>query len=345
MQTQANYIANHRNSIAVYHIPGEIVEWEGFTALMDDIALTWLLGMKIVIVVGCKTQVNGRLKGLSDDNIIQKSTGVTDAAMMRITEEEAGYARFEVERLLNRCLKLHGGADLRVAGALNANVISGNFFVAEPVGVVDEVDHGYTGFPSRVLSKKIRSIHDHNDVVLLTSCGMSASGERLNVKSELLAAHAAASLGASKVIYCSSNSMVLRNKRSESLYQNFRLKDAKNIMQQFGISMNEYFFPSFGSESYGGADFSDAAFDFILQIGWSALALENGVERAHIIAPTDGALVTELFTAKEGSGICISEDEVDMIHPDENFYGDGIEEAKFVKTVTYTELQYHNRTK
>ena len=345
MEIQANYIANHRNSIAVYHIPGEIVEWEGFTALMDDIALTWLLGMKIVIVVGCRAQINGRLQGLNDDNIIPKSrAGVTDAAMMRTTEEEAGYARFEVERLLNRCLKLHGGADLRVAGALNANVISGNFFVAEPVGVVDDVDYGYTGFPSRVLSNKIRSIHEYNDVVLLTSCGMSAAGERLNVKSELLAAHAAASLGASKVIYCSSNSMVLRNKKSEKLYQNFRLQDAKNMMQHYGISMNEYAFPSFGSEIYEGVDFSDAAFDFLLQIGWSALALENGVERAHIIAPTDGALVTELFTAKEGSGICISEDEVDMIHPDENFYGDGIQEAKFVKTVAYTELRYHNRT-
>ena len=133
---------------------------------MDDIALTWLLGMKIVIVVGCKSQVNGRL--LEDTGTIPKLHGVTDAGTMRIIEEEAGYARFEVERLLNRCLKLHGGADLRVAGALNANVVSGNFFVAEPVAIVGDKDHGYTGFPSRVLSNKIKSIHDYNDVVLLT---------------------------------------------------------------------------------------------------------------------------------------------------------------------------------
>ena len=50
---------------------------------------------------------------------------------------EAGVVRFEVERQLNRCLKLHGGADLSVPGALNANVVSGNFYVAEKIGMVN----------------------------------------------------------------------------------------------------------------------------------------------------------------------------------------------------------------
>jgi len=40
----ASYIANHRGTLAVYHIPGELLTWEGFPGLMDDIALTWLLG-------------------------------------------------------------------------------------------------------------------------------------------------------------------------------------------------------------------------------------------------------------------------------------------------------------
>merc|ERR1711976_526293 len=45
----ANYIANHRNTIIVFHIPGELLSWDGFSDLMDDIALCWLLGMKPVI--------------------------------------------------------------------------------------------------------------------------------------------------------------------------------------------------------------------------------------------------------------------------------------------------------
>jgi hypothetical protein len=50
---------------------------------------------------------------------------------------EAGVVRFELERQLNRCLKLHGGADLSVPGALNANVVSGNFYMAEKIGLVN----------------------------------------------------------------------------------------------------------------------------------------------------------------------------------------------------------------
>ena len=49
----ASYIANHRNTVIVYHLPGEFIESEGFPELIDDIALTWILGMKIVSFVYC----------------------------------------------------------------------------------------------------------------------------------------------------------------------------------------------------------------------------------------------------------------------------------------------------
>lgn len=52
IRVAGNYIANHRNTLSVLHIPGHLLEWDGFSNLMEDIALTWLLGMKIVIVVG-----------------------------------------------------------------------------------------------------------------------------------------------------------------------------------------------------------------------------------------------------------------------------------------------------
>jgi len=35
----ANYIANHKNTIVVYHIPGELLCCTNFQELMDDIAL------------------------------------------------------------------------------------------------------------------------------------------------------------------------------------------------------------------------------------------------------------------------------------------------------------------
>mmetsp|Transcript_36020 Transcript_36020/g.43021 ORF Transcript_36020/g.43021 Transcript_36020/m.43021 type:complete len:597 (+) Transcript_36020:206-1996(+) len=358
LRDSANYIANHRHTTAVYHIPGELLEWDGFPALMDDIALTWLLGMRVVIVAGCRHQINARLhantqhptndepsssssshhsSSNNNNSIMPNSLRVTSLQTMRIVEEEAGYVRFEIERQLNRCLRLHGGADLRVPGALNSNVVSGNFVIAEPIGVLldaeeaDEdgsgVDFQYTGVPSTVQVKKIRSLHDRGDLVLLTSCTTSPSGEHLNVRSESLAAHVAASMKASKIVYCSNECMVLRNGETGKTVQNFRSQDARDVLAKYDIWMDSNFLPWIGGGSGGNVDkeqagLSRSALEYLLQIGWANLALERGVGRAHIVAPSDGALLTELFTAKDGSGTCISQDEVEEIHPDENFYGD-----------------------
>lgn len=360
LRDSANYIANHRHTTAVYHIPGELLEWDGFPALMDDIALTWLLGMRVVIVAGCRHQINARLHANKQDltndepsshhssssnnnSIMPNSLRVTSLETMRIVGEEAGYVRFEIERQLNRCLRLHGGADLRVPGALNSNVVSGNFVIAEPIGVLldaeeaDEdgsgVDFQYTGVPSTVQVKKIRSLHDRGDLVLLTSCTTSPSGEHLNVRSESLAAHVAASMKASKIVYCSNECMVLRNGETGKTVQNFRSQDARDVLAKYDIWMDSNFLPwigggeattqsSLSNTEEGKAGLSRSALEYLLQIGWANLALERGVGRAHIVAPSDGALLTELFTAKDGSGTCISQDEVEEIHPDENFYGD-----------------------
>ena len=51
MQGSAPYIAAHANKIVVFHVPGELLEdKKASDALLQDIALCWLLDMKIVIV-------------------------------------------------------------------------------------------------------------------------------------------------------------------------------------------------------------------------------------------------------------------------------------------------------
>ena len=141
----ANYIANHRHTVAVYHIPGGLLQNEVVLRdLMNDVALTWLLGMKLVIVVGCRQQIEQRLKSQNQQLQLQQeqqpqqdangvpvpATGaefhaappqlglddvdhthglrVTDAPTLRIVKEEAGYVRFEVERQLARSLRMQG---------------------------------------------------------------------------------------------------------------------------------------------------------------------------------------------------------------------------------------------
>ena len=139
----ANYIANHRGTLAVYHLPGGLLDLQDpsiFRDLMNDIALTWLLGMNVVLVAGCRHQVEKRLKKLGRDN---RSHGlrVTDADTLRVVKEEAGYVRFEVERQLARSLRLQGAGGGSGGGHYDGNVVSGNFYSAQPFGILDGIDY------------------------------------------------------------------------------------------------------------------------------------------------------------------------------------------------------------
>ena len=65
---------------------------------------------------------------------------------LRVVKEEAGFVRFEIERRLAKSLRLHGGL-VKGSESLVGNVVSGNFYSAQPFGVVDGVDYCWTGFP------------------------------------------------------------------------------------------------------------------------------------------------------------------------------------------------------
>lgn len=147
----ANYIANHRNTLAVYHIPGGLLDLPDpsiFRDLMNDVALTWLLGMKVVLVVGCRHQIEKRVKDPERFHGLR----VTDENTLRIVKEEAGYVRFEVERQMARSLRLQGAGGGGVGGSTSqekqqmeryyeGNVVSGNFYSAQPFGILDGTDY------------------------------------------------------------------------------------------------------------------------------------------------------------------------------------------------------------
>jgi len=179
----ANYIASHRNNLVVCHIPGDWIDNKDpkvFRNLMNDVALTWLLGLRIVIVVGCRYQIEQRMQNRTKHmNMV-----VTDPESLRIVKEEAGYVRFEVERQLARSLQGSRGREG------DGNVVSGNFYSAQPFGVLDGVDYQYSGFVRRFEADKIRQVHQNRDIVLLTTLGVSPTGEVFNVNSEYLAAYA-----------------------------------------------------------------------------------------------------------------------------------------------------------
>lgn len=143
----------------------------------------------------------------------------------------------------------------------------------------------------------------------MTSLGVSPSGELFSVKSESLAAGVASSLKANKIIYMLKNPCHIREKESKNPIMSLRLAEAKKLLSEFGVSVND------ASGEYVSLQESMHASGrrFLERVGFCTNALSNGVKRAHLICPIDGSILEELFTRDSGSATMISRDLYDGI--------------------------------
>jgi len=90
-------------------------------------------------------------------------------------------------------------------------------------------------------------------------------------------------------------------------------KNALQIVSHYGPSVNlKTGFPHWKNTPSLGGNLDQKS--MILKTGWASRAIEHGVERAHIINCEDGALLEELFTARQGHGTCISQDDYEAPH-------------------------------
>lgn len=224
LRGSVQYVAALRGATIVIYIPGHVLLQESselFSGIMDDISLAWLLGCKIVIVVGVKEPTDAALARLGIKPVFVGGYRLTDEETLQVATEVAGYARFQVEKHLCR------GVRYAPDGAKSINVVSGNLYTAQPRGVVSGVDFMYTGQVRRIQNKKIEQHLDTGDIVLLTNIGFSATGEVYNVTSLEVATECAAALGSDKlVVYTHEQASILRQVVPDSMEMRRSIKEA-----------------------------------------------------------------------------------------------------------------------
>lgn len=288
----APYIAMHGGSTLVIHLPSFILfgSQERFDAVMDDFSLLNLLGVRLVIVIGVKEHLDKRLAAINQSSIFEEGIRITDESAMQQLKEVSGAARFEVESALARGFRGRHNT-------VGINVVSGNFFYsAKPIGVRNGIDYRYSGEVRRIDNDQIKQRLDTGDLVLLTSLGYSTSGEVFNVNSETLAANCAASMQAEKIIYLVEGDSALVDNRAKKPIQSLRVNEAVALLDRWGIKRDHYV--------DGESEFPNCFSRFIAR---SVHALLGGVKRAHLIPPTPGTLLKELYT-RDGSGLLVSRD-------------------------------------
>ena len=183
------YISAHRGKTFVVSLPGEALAHDNLTNIVHDLALLNVIGVRLVIVLGARPQL--------DESLGKVNPGAwritTEADLPKITAE-VSKLRTTLESKFSTGLP---GSPLHNA---QISVVSGNFVLAKPVGIRDGINYKFTGQVRSLKTEAINKALDSGAIVLLPPCGFSPAGQMYNLSAEELAAETAIVLGAEKLV-------------------------------------------------------------------------------------------------------------------------------------------------
>jgi amino-acid N-acetyltransferase len=267
----APYIHSFRGKTFVIGFAGELVQKGGLEALIQDVAMLHAMGMRIVLVHGSRPQVQEQLdlRKVTSRYGTGAMSGyrITDPAALECAKEASGELRLDIEAAFSQGLPNTPMAGSRIS------VISGNFIIARPVGIVDGVDFMHTGLVRKVDSESIAHSLLNNKIVLMSPLGFSPTGQAFNIAYEDVATATAMAVKADKLIF---------------LTEYNGITDLEGeLIKEFSLRQLE--------DHISGLTLADADLKVLLQN--AIRAIKSGVSRVHLLPhDRDGALLEELFT-------------------------------------------------
>ncbi|EFO3459515.1 TPA: amino-acid N-acetyltransferase [Escherichia coli] len=280
------YINTHRGKTFVIMLGGEAIEHENFSSIVNDIGLLHSLGIRLVLVYGARPQIDANLAAHHHEPLYHKNIRVTDAKTLELVKQAAGTLQLDITARLSMSLN-----NTPLQGA-HINVVSGNFIIAQPLGVDDGVDYCHSGRIRRIDEDAIHRQLDSGAIVLMGPVAVSVTGESFNLTSEEIATQLAIKLKAEKMIgFCSSQGVT---------------NDDGDIVSE--LFPNEAQARVEAQEEKG--DYNSGTVRFLRG---AVKACRSGVRRCHLISyQEDGALLQELFS-RDGIGTQIVMESAEQI--------------------------------
>ncbi|HIC0152086.1 TPA: amino-acid N-acetyltransferase [Escherichia coli] len=280
------YINTHRGETFVIMLGGEAIEHENFSSIVNDIGLLHSLGIRLVVVYGARPQIDANLAAHHHEPLYHKNIRVTDAKTLELVKQAAGTLQLDITARLSMSLN-----NTPLQGA-HINVVSGNFIIAQPLGVDDGVDYCHSGRIRRIDEDAIHRQLDSGAIVLMGPVAVSVTGESFNLTSEEIATQLAIKLKAEKMIgFCSSQGVT---------------NDDGDIVSE--LFPNEAQTRVEAQEEKG--DYNSGTVRFLRG---AVKACRSGVRRCHLISyQEDGALLQELFS-RDGIGTQIVMESAEQI--------------------------------
>ena len=272
----------HGKTVVIKYGGNAMINEELKEAVLKDIVLMQLVGMRPVVVHGGGPDINDMLDKMKIESEFINGQRVTDADAMQVVELVlTGKVNSSIVKYLNQ----DGGEAVGLSGA-DANLLVAHkkrTTVTAEDGTEHEVDLGMVGEVESVNVDLLNSLLDQGYIPVISPVAIGARGESYNVNADLAAGAVAAALKAEKLVLLTD---------VEGLYRDY--KDKTSLISVLPVRLVE------GLKAEG-----VIAGGMIPKIDCCVHAVKQGVGSVHIL---DGrvlhCILLEVFT-REGIGTMV----------------------------------------
>ena len=219
------YIKKYSGKIVVVKYGGNAMINETLKQqVMEDIALLWLIGVKVVLIHGGGPEISETMKRLGKKSEFVNGLRVTDRETVDIVQMVlAG----KVNKTLVNLLQMKGGHAVGLSG------IDGGILEA---AMKDEA-LGYVGEITKIRTQPITDLLEKNYIPVISTIASDRQGNTFNINGDTAAACIAGALGAERLIMMTDIAGILRDKDDPStLIPAITVSEAKKLFETGVIS-------------------------------------------------------------------------------------------------------------
>ena len=219
------YIKKYSGKIVVIKYGGNAMINEQLKQqVMEDIALLWLIGVKVVLVHGGGPEISETMSKLGKEAVFVDGLRVTDKETVDIVQMVlAG----KVNKTLVNLIQMKGGHAVGLSG------IDGGILEA----TMKNEKLGYVGEITKVRTQPITDLLEKNYIPVISTVAGDRHGNTYNINGDTAAAYIAGALGASRLIMMTDIAGILMDKDDPStLLPHVTVEEAKKLYESGVIS-------------------------------------------------------------------------------------------------------------
>ena len=192
--------------------------------VMEDIALLWLIGVKVVLVHGGGPEISETMKKLGKEAVFIDGLRVTDKETVDIVQMVlAG----KINKTLVNLIQMKGGHAVGLSG------IDGGILEAK----VKDERLGFVGEVTKVRPQPIMDLLEKNYIPVVSPVASARQGNTYNINGDTAAAYLAGALGAERLIMMTDIAGILRDKDDPTtLIPQITVSEAKKLYDEGIIS-------------------------------------------------------------------------------------------------------------